>query len=138
MFRPSRRRGERGASVLELAIIAPSLLTLIFFSIQTALFLFGRAAALNAAQEGVSELRQIQPQVYSDSLADRIKLNTETYARRIAGNSLLNAKATYDYDETTGIASMTVEGNPVSLVPGLNLTTKRTATGQIESFEADK
>jgi Flp pilus assembly protein TadG len=135
--RPSRR-GERGASVLELAIIAPTLLTMIFLSIQTALFLFGRAAALNAAQQGVSELRQIQPQVYSDSLAERVRLNTETYARRIAGNSLLGATATYGYDPATGIASMTVEGRTVSLVPGLELTTKRTATGQIETFEADK
>jgi Flp pilus assembly protein TadG len=121
-----------------MAIIAPMLLTLIFMSIQTALFFFGRAAALNAAQEGASELRQIQPQVYSDGLAERVRLNTETYAKRIAGNSLLNARATYDYNATTGIASMTVEGETVSLVPGFTLTTKRTASGPIETFEADK
>ncbi|HZO68243.1 MAG: TadE family protein [Kribbellaceae bacterium] len=138
MRRPPRARGERGASALELAIIAPTLLALIFLTIQTALFLFGRAAAQNAAQQGMSELRLIQPQVYHDSLARKIEQNTESYAARIAGSSLLGPTATSEYDAQTGIASMTVEGQAVSLVPGLTFRTKRTATGPIETFEADK
>ena len=138
MRRPPRVRGERGASALELAIIAPTLLALIFLTIQTALFLFGRAAAQNAAQQGVSELRLIQPQVYHDTLARRIEQNTETYAARIAGSSLLGATATADYNPQDGIATVTVEGQAVSLVPGVTFRTKRTATGPIETFEADK
>ncbi len=139
MRRPPRVRGERGASALELAIIAPTLLALIFLTIQTALFLFGRAAAQNAAQQGLSELRLIQPQVYKDSMGEKIAQNTETYATRIAGSALLGATATPHYgDEEEGIASMTVKGRAVSLVPGVNFEIERTARGPIETFEADK
>ena len=56
-----RRRSERGVSTLELAILAPAILTLIFLSIQTALWLYGRSVALNAAEEGRSRLRLVQP-----------------------------------------------------------------------------
>jgi Flp pilus assembly protein TadG len=133
-----RVRDERGANVLELAIIAPTLMAVIFLLIQTALFLFGRAAALNAAQQGVSELRLIQPQVYSPDMCATFETNTETYAKRIAGNTLLEPKATCTYDAQDGIVSISVEGHAVSLVPGLTFKTKRTATGPIETFEADK
>lgn len=124
--------------MVELAIIAPVLMAIIFVLIQTALFLFGRAAALNAAEQGVSELRLIQPPVYSDALGDKVRLNTETYAKRIAGNTLVDAKASVDYRPDKGFASVTVEGKTVSLVPGFELKTSRTATGPIETFEADK
>src|SRR5262245_28460030 len=106
-------------------------MAVIFLLIQTALFLFGRAAALNAAQQGVSELRLIQPQVYSNALGEKVRVNTETYAKRIAGNTLLDAKATYGYDPNHGIASVSVEGHTVSLIPGVTFSTKRTATGPI-------
>ena len=124
--------------MVELAIIAPTLMAIIFLLIQTALFLFGRAAAMNAAEQGVSELRLIQPPVYSDALGEKVRLNTETYAKKMAGNTLGDAKATYTYDAGAGVASMTVEGKTVSLVPGLTFRTSRTATGPIETFEADK
>ena len=48
---------ERGSAALELAIVAPALLALIFFSLQAAFFFYGRTAATHAAREGVSQLR---------------------------------------------------------------------------------
>ena len=138
MFGRSRVRDERGANVLELAIIAPTLMALTFLLIQSALFMFGRAAALNAAEQGVSELRLIQPQVYRPDMCATFETNTETYAKKIAGNTLLEPKATCTYDSADGIVSITVEGHAVSLVPGLTFRTERTASGPIETFEADK
>jgi Flp pilus assembly protein TadG len=52
-----RRRLERGASALEMAFVAPGLILLIFFSIQAALFFYGRNVAIQAAREGVSQMR---------------------------------------------------------------------------------
>lgn len=138
LSRRSRVRDERGANVLELAIIAPTLMALTFLLIQTALFLFGRAAALNAAEQAVSELRLIQPQVYQPGMCATVESNTETRAAKIAGNTLLEPKATCTYDAKDGIVSIKVEGHAVSLVPGLTFHTERTATGPIETFEADK
>ena len=137
MIRRPRVRDERGANVVELAIIAPTLMAVIFLLIQTALFLFGRAAAMNAAQQGVSELRLIQPEVYDGQCA-LIKTNTETYAKKVAGNTLLEPKATCTYDADKGYVSISVEGHAVSLIPGVTFSTTRTADGPIETFEADK
>ncbi len=137
MFRRPRVRDERGANVVELAIIAPTLMAVIFLLIQTALFLFGRAAAMNAAQQGVSELRLIQPEVYNGQCSI-IKTNTETYAKKIAGNTLLEPKATCTYDADKGYVSISVEGHAVSLIPGVTFSTTRVADGPIETFEADK
>ena len=136
--RPRRGRSQRGASSLELSILAPALLSLIFISIQTALWLYGRSVALNAAQEGVSRLRLVQPPVYSDAVGEKVRADIEAYARQLGGNSLGEARALPPaYNDPEGLVSFTVTGETISLVPGLTLTVSRTATGPIEQFEAD-
>lgn len=133
-----RRRPERGATSLELAILAPSILALIFISIQTALWLYGRSVALNAAQEGVSRLRLVQPALYTSAIGEGVRADIEAYAQQLGGNTLGDAKvATPAYNNPEGMVSFTVTGDTVSLVPGLKLTVSRTATGPIEEFEAD-
>lgn len=134
-----RKRSQRGASSLELAIIAPMLLSLIFISIQTALWLYGRSVALNAAQEGVSRLRLIQPTLYTTAEGERVRAEIEEYAQQLGGGSSLGDVKVPPpaYNDPEGMVSFTVEGETVSLVPGLKLTVSRTATGPIEEFEAD-
>jgi Flp pilus assembly protein TadG len=134
-FRP---RSEQGVSSLELAILAPAILALIFMSIQTALWLYGRSVALNAAQEGVSRLRLVQPPVYTTSVGEKVRSDIESYAQQVGGTSLRHASvAPPSYNNPEGMVSFTVTGETVSLVPGLTLTVSRTATGPIERFEAD-
>ena len=134
-FRP---RSERGVSSLELAILAPAILALIFMSIQTALWLYGRSVALNAAQEGVSRLRLVQPPVYSTGVGEKVRADIESYAQQVGGTSLQHASvAPPSYNNPEGMVSFTVTGETVSLVPGLTLKVSRTATGPIERFEAD-
>lgn len=138
-LRPRRNRSERGASSLELAILAPSILALIFLSIQTALWLYGRSVALNAAQEGVSRLRLVQPPLYTSAIGEKIRADIEAYAQQVGGNTLGDAVVEPPaYNSPEGMVSFTVTGKTVSLVPGVELTVKRTATGPIEQFEADK
>ncbi|MFC0625319.1 TadE/TadG family type IV pilus assembly protein [Kribbella deserti] len=135
---PGRKRDERGASALELSIIAPMLLGLIFMSVQAALWLYGRSVALNAAQEGVSQLRLIQPPVYNDGLGEQVRAETQAYAARLGGTALRNTRVPdLTYDDVAGQVSVTVAGDTVSLIPGVTLTVTRTATGPIEQFEAD-
>jgi Flp pilus assembly protein TadG len=134
-----RRRSERGVSSLELAILAPAILALIFMSIQTALWLYARSVALNAAQEGVSRLRLVQPPVYTTAVGEKVRADIESYAKQVGGTTLRNASVPFpDYDQPKGMVSFTVKGDSVSLVPGLDLPVNRKATGPIEQFEADK
>jgi len=133
-----RRRSERGVSTLELAILAPAILALIFMSIQTALWLYGRSVALNAAQEGVSRLRLVQPPVYSAAVGEKVRADIQSYATQLGGTTLRNASVPFpSYNDPEGMVSFTVTGETVSLVPGLTLKVSRTATGPIEQFEAD-
>jgi len=134
-----RRRSERGVSTLELAILAPAILTLIFVSIQTALWLYGRSVALNAAQEGVSRLRLVQPPVYTTAVGEKVRADIQSYAQQLGGTTLRNATVPFPaYNNPEGTVSFTVTGDTVSLVPGLTLKVSRTATGPIEQFDADK
>ncbi len=136
---PSSPRSERGASSLELAILAPTILALIFVSIQSALWLYGRSVALNAAQEGVSRLRLVQPELYSPAVGEKVRADIEAYAQQLGGgDSLGDVKVPAPaYNDPEGQVSFTVTGETISLVPGLKLTVSRTATGPIEEFEAD-
>lgn len=114
-------------------------MALIFISIQTALWLYGRSVALNAAQEGVARLRLIQPTLYTQAEGERIRADIEEYAQQLGGGSSLGDVRVPPpaYNSPEGMVSLTVEGDTVSLVPGLELTVSRTATGPIEQFEAD-
>lgn len=132
------RRSERGASSLELAILAPSILALIFISIQTALWLYGRSVALNAAQEGVSRLRLVQPPLYTTAIGEKVRSDIEAYTQQLGGNSLGDAEVLPpSYNDPEGQVSFTVKGETISLVPGLSLKISQTATGPIEQFDAD-
>ncbi|WP_238155202.1 TadE/TadG family type IV pilus assembly protein [Kribbella soli] len=138
-MRLGRKRSERGVSTLELAILAPALIALVFVSIQTALWLYGRSVALNAAQEGVSRLRLVQPPVYTPAVGEKVRADIQSYAQQLGGTTLQNATVPFpSYNTPEGVVSFTVTGKTVSLVPGLELKVTRTATGRIEQFEADK
>lgn len=133
-----RRRSERGVSSLELAILAPAILALIFISIQTALWLYGRSVALNAAQEGVSRLRLVQPPLYTTGLGEQVRADIQSYATQLGGTTLQHASVPPpSYNNPEGMVSFTVTGETVSLLPGVTFKVSRTATGPIEQFEAD-
>ena len=63
-----------------MAIIAPGFLFLIFFSIQAALYMYGRAVATQAAREGVSQLRLAADRDSYDQIRDAVVANTERFA----------------------------------------------------------
>jgi Flp pilus assembly protein TadG len=129
-------RHDRGASAIELSIVAPVVLLLIFFTVQVALWLYGRNVALAAAREGVSTLRLADDRDVTAAEAKTAKA-TESYAVKVGGQSLLQPRAVAVFDADTGRVRVTVTGQVVSLV-GLDLSVTRTATGEVERFEEDR
>ena len=131
----ARRRDERGVSAVEMAFIAPGLIFLIFFSIQGALFFYGRSVAIQAAREGVSQLRLAQDQATYEDIRAGVVDNTESFAVAVGRESLIDPVATPSYDDEAGRVRMKVTGRVISLLPGLDLTVTQEAEGPVERFE---
>ncbi|MGN6608486.1 MAG: TadE/TadG family type IV pilus assembly protein [Jatrophihabitans sp.] len=132
MQRP-RRGDDRGVSAVELAIIGPSLLLLIFFVIQVALYLYGRSVALQAARDAVSQLRLAPDRDQFDALAPRVHENAATFAQRVGSGALDDVveRDTYADDHVT----VAVTGSTITLVPGFTIHVTAEASGRWERFE---
>lgn len=130
-------RGDRGASALELTLVAPGLLVFIFLSIQAGLYFYGQAVAEQAAREGVSKLRLAQTEMISNSIRADVQSAVETYAAAVGRETLLDPQAVTTYNEVTGKVSVTVRGDVITLVPGLDLRVTQRVFGEIERFEGD-
>lgn len=133
---PVAGRRERGASAVELAFIAPAFVFLIFFCIQAALFFYGRAVAIQSAREGVSQLRLAPDRDTYEQLRPVVLDNTERFASTIGRESLIDPRATADYDAVNGQVTVQVEGDVISLLFGMDLHVTEKATGPVERFEA--
>ena len=132
-----RARTESGAGALELAFLAPGLIFLIFLTIQAGLFFYGKTVAIQAAREGVSQLRLAQTEdVYRDIRADVVR-NTESYALSVGREALLDPQAVPRYFDAEGRVSMDVRGDVITSVPGLQLTATAHAEGAVERFAPD-
>jgi Flp pilus assembly protein TadG len=135
--RAVRGARERGTAALELAIVAPSLLALIFFSLQAGFFFYGRAAATHAAREGVSHLRLAEDAGEYAALRGDAHARTERFAASVGGAGLLAPAVTSSYDEQgdgTARVTVTVTGRVITLIPGLRLTASADASGSVERF----
>ncbi|MDQ1289090.1 MAG: hypothetical protein QG622_2656 [Actinomycetota bacterium] len=133
--RPDR---DRGASAIELAFIAPSLMLLIFFSIQASLWWYGRTVAIQAAREGVSQLRLARDGAMYQQIVGPATDRTRQFAEAVGRESLLDPVVTPAYDEAAGRVSVRVTGSVITLWPGPALTVTQEAFGEIERFEGDR
>jgi Flp pilus assembly protein TadG len=130
-------RDDRGSSALELSIVAPVVILMIFSTVQFALWLYGRNVALASAREGVSKLRVAADANGGGVAEDATEQDVESYATQVGGESLLHPVATAHYSQQSGRVDVTVTGDVVTLVPGWTFHVTRTATGEIERFEGD-
>ena len=133
MRRPLSDR-DRGVSSLELAFIAPSLIALIFFVIQAALYFYGRSVAQQAAREGVSQLRLDQSLTAYNGNHKTIEANVATFAHDIGSGTLHVEDVTSEYDDSAGTVTVTITGTAVSLT-GITLDITETVTGRVERFQ---
>jgi Flp pilus assembly protein TadG len=129
--RPAR---DRGTSAIELAILAPILLALIWLAIQYALYFQGRQVALAAAQIGARVAREeaaTVPTWQSDAVT-QAKKYYNGLGTKVLGTGI-QATATSDGNDV----QVTVTGQAASILFGLPLPIHETAGGPIECFRPD-
>jgi Flp pilus assembly protein TadG len=135
MTAKSRRRNERGASAIEMAIVAPSFLLFIFVIIEVALWMHARDVAMAAAREGVAELRVVDPEDSPRTWERAVEQSAEQSARDLG--DVQNPEADAEYDQDTERVTVTVSGGVIDLIPGWDITVSGTASGSIEDFQPD-
>jgi Flp pilus assembly protein TadG len=125
-----RRRDERGASTVELALYMPILLLLIFATVQFALVYLGNQAASAVAREASRVARTSNGDAaageragyqYAANIGTGVLGNVKVNVRRVAGDRL----------------STTVTGESQKLSPVLVPQVSQTVVGPIEEFRED-
>ncbi|WP_121397190.1 TadE family protein [Micromonospora sp. M71_S20] len=119
---------DRGANPVELAVVMPVILLLLFASIQTAAWFVARSTALNAAQSAVNAQRLHQaPAGAGEARAVRFL--------RAAGGWLVGwDDPAPSCQTTTTEVTCTVRGRSLSVVPGVSFPVHQTAHGTVERW----
>ncbi len=126
----ARRARDHGASPIELAILLPGIMILLFSSIQLAVYFLARSEALAAAQEGVTAQRAYQaPACANGSAACVGAMRANAFIDQSQGWLVGGVPSV-----TTGATDVTVvvTGRSLALIPGVNWTVSQTAHGSIE------
>ncbi len=122
-------RRDRGSATLEVSILAPVLLLVVFTIIQVGLWSYARSLALGAAQEGVAAGRA------HGSPAGAGQVRAQEFLDATAGDSLVDSTVT----STATAATLRIEvtGRALSVLPGVpGLPVRQRAEGPVERFTA--
>jgi Flp pilus assembly protein TadG len=126
---PVRHRGarERGSVTLEISILAPALLLLVFSIVQVSLWSYARSLALGAAQEGVAAGRS-----YGGVPESGVRRANE-FLTSGAGDSLHETEVRARI--TGSVLTVEVSGRSLSVLPGVaGLPVRQSADGPLEIF----
>lgn len=129
MNRLVNARGDRGSAPIELAILGPLIIILLFGGVQVAALHSARAAALTAAQAAVTVERQ------HDAEPGDGQPYAEAFLAEV-GDWLSDTEVSepsYSDDEVTYV----VTGQALTLVPGVDWHVQQSATGRLEQFTTD-
>jgi Flp pilus assembly protein TadG len=122
------RERERGSATLEIAVLGPALLLLIFTVVQVGLVYFARSLALGAAQEGVTAARTYE------AAPDAGVQRALAFVSRSAGDSLRDVEVTAERTATDTV-QVRVSGRALSVLPGFpGLRVSQSAEAPIERF----
>ncbi|GAB3244730.1 hypothetical protein GCM10027452_44910 [Micromonospora halotolerans] len=130
---PAGLRRLAGANPVELAVVMPAILVLLFASIQLAVWFVARSTALNAAQTGVNAQRGLE----APPGAGRDRATNFLHA---AGDWLVdwqNPGPTCEVVATGGTpteVTCTVSGRSLSVIPGVHFPVRQTAHGTAERW----
>jgi Flp pilus assembly protein TadG len=122
----ARTTRDRGASPVELAILWPVLLLLVFSAVQVATYFTARTVALTAAQAAVTTER-----VHGATPGDG-RHAAESFLAG-SGDWLRDARVSDPVYTGDGVR-YTVTGTALTLVPGLTWRVSHTAHGTLEQF----
>ncbi len=121
---------DRGSSAVELAVLAPVLLVMVFVVVQAALFMHARHVALAAAQQGARIARTTDLTTAAGLAA--AQTGTLAYLRRLGGDVVTAPTVTVTRDEQS--ATVVVQADAVSVLPGLHLRVTARSRGPLETF----
>ena len=119
-----RRRCERGTASVEMVLLMPLLLLILFSGVQGAVYFHARTLAIAAAQEGVRAASRPDATLTDGTAA------AAGFLGDVAGDSLTRVTITGSRSATT--ATVTVRGSSLSLIPGWTPTVKQTAHLPVE------
>src|SRR4051794_18529166 len=125
----SRRRGQRGSVSIELVILLPALFALMFLGMQAALFYHARTVAIAAAQEG-ARAAGAEHGRESDGTGAAADFLAE------AGGSDVLTGATTNARRTATVATVTVTGFSLSVIPGWKVRIIQSASVPVERLTA--
>lgn len=130
-FRTTRRSSPDGGSAsLEIAILGPALLLLVFTVVQAGLWFYARSLALAAAQEGVAAAR-----AYNAPYDAGVR-RARAFVDRSAGDSLQSATVS-GAGTTATVVRVEVRGRALSVLPGIpGMPVSQVAEGPVERFTA--
>jgi len=118
-----RHRGAAGSATVEFVICATVMVLLLLVVVQVALFFHARAVATTAARQGLDHVR-----VVNGSVGDGVGTANAFLAQ--AGGGLERRDVHASRSATT--ASVTIEGEVVSVVPGVRLPIDVTVSAPVE------
>ena len=124
-------RRDDGSASLEIAILGPALLLLVFAVVQAGLWFYARSLALAAAQEGVAAARAYE------ASGDAGVARARSFLDRAAGDSLQAATVSRAGSTETTVR-VEVRGRALSVLPGVpGLPVSQAAQAPVERFTLD-
>lgn len=126
------QRADRGSSVIELALLAPMLLIMIWLVVQFALWFQSRSVALAAAQAGARQARDeagVPGLNWQNAGVTRARGYYDSLGTKILGGIRVTAIG----NPATNVG-VQVRGTVSSIIPGLTLTITESAEGPVECF----
>jgi Flp pilus assembly protein TadG len=127
--RSRRARPDAGSSAIELVLLTPVLIALVFTVVQAALVWHARHVALAAAQQGDRIARS------ADTVDDAtVRAQTVAYLHSLGAD--LVGSPTVTVTRSGGFVTVTVTGRAVSIVPGAALHVHAVSRGPVEQFTA--
>lgn len=124
-----RLRSTDGLVSIEMVVLLPAALLLLFLVIQGAVYYQGRTVALSSAQEGAR--RAASHEATNADGEDQAR----GFAARVSSEGVLDdPDVEVTRDEAAGTVTVTVTGTTMSLVPGWDPEVSQSATRPIEEF----
>lgn len=121
----SSRARECGSASIELVILLPVLFAVMFLGMQAALYYHARTVAIAAAQEGA---RATGSELGSE--ADGAQA-ARAFVAGAGGDDVL-PDLTVTAHRTVTVATVTVRGTSLSVIPGWNLVVRQSASVPVE------
>ncbi len=124
--------GDRGASSVELAVLAPVVFLLAFLPVQAGLWWHGRQVVNAAAQEGARAARVATTnpgQAEADGRTRAAEWAAMLGGRTVTGTSVSVSRSATRVD-------VVVTGQTIEILPGLALTVRGHAASPVERFIA--